>query len=71
MGDKTLNGSQIKVLAEIRNNSNITKLELEISCSLGKTLIDNIIKILKEKGYIERVGSNKTGYIGRLMIMIS
>ncbi len=62
VGDKTLNGTQVRVLAEIRNNPNITKPELEITCSLGKTSIDNIIKILKEKGYIERVGSNKTGY---------
>lgn len=62
MGDKILNGSQVRVLAEIRNNPNITKPELEITCSLGKTSIDNIIKILKEKGYIGRVGSNKTGY---------
>lgn len=62
VGDKTLNTSQVKVLAEIRNNPNIRKLELETACALGKTSIDNIIKALKEKGYIERVGSNKTGY---------
>ena len=62
VGDKTLNGSQVRVLAEIRNNPNITKQELEIICCLGKTSIDNIIKISKEKGYIERVESNKTGY---------
>ena len=62
VGDKTLNPSQVKVLAEIRNNPNIRKQELEIVCSLGKTSIDNIIKTLKEKGYIERIGSNKTGY---------
>ena len=62
VGDKTLNASHIKVLTEIRNNSNIRKTELEIVCALGKTSIDNIIKVLKEKGYIERVGSNKTGY---------
>ncbi len=62
VGDKTLNASQIKVLTEIRNNPNIRKTELEIVCALGKTSIDNIIKVLKEKGYIEIVGSNKTGY---------
>ena len=62
VGDKTLNPSQVKVLAEIKNNPNIRKQELEIVCSLGKTSTDNIIKTLKEKGYIERIGSNKTGY---------
>jgi len=42
----------VYVLTKIRNNPNITKLELEVTCSLGKTSIDNIIKIFK-KGYIE------------------
>ena len=66
VGDKsksnTLNISQIKVLAEIRNNRNITKPQLMIKCELGKTSIDKIIKTLKDKGYIKRIGSNKTGY---------
>lgn len=61
-GDKTLNDSQTRVLAEIRNNPNITKPQLMIACNLGKTSIDNIISTLKKKGYIERVGSNKSGY---------
>ena len=65
-GDKSnsalLNFSQIKVLAEIRNNPNITKPQLMVMCNLGKTSIDNIIKILKNKGYIKGVGANKNGY---------
>lgn len=62
VGDKMLNDSQVRVLAEIRNNPNITKPQLMIVCHLGKTSIDNIIYTLKKKGYIERVGSNKSGY---------
>lgn len=62
VGDKPLNISQVKVLAEIRNNPNITKSELMIKCSLSKTSIDNIISFLKKDGFIERIGSNKTGY---------
>lgn len=65
-GDKasacSLNSSQIKVLAEIRNNPNITKPQLMIKCKLGKISIDKIIKVLKDKSYIKRIGSNKTGY---------
>ena len=57
-----LNDSQTKVLAEIRNNPNITKKELAIVCCLGKTSIDNAIVVLKKRGYIERIGSNKSGY---------
>ena len=39
--------SQIKALAEIRNNPNITKLKFCIMCSLPKTLIDNVILYLQ------------------------
>lgn len=62
VGNKNLNNSQIKVLAEIRNNPNITKQQLMTLCELGKTSIDNIISTLKKLGYIERIGSNKSGY---------
>ena len=62
VGNKSLNNSEIKVLAEIRNNPNITKAELIIKCDLGKTSVDNIISFLKKHGFIERVGSKKTGY---------
>ena len=62
VGNKNLNNSQIKVLAEIRNNPNVTKQQLMTLCELGKTSIDNIISTLKKLGYIERIGSNKTGY---------
>ena len=62
VGDINLNISQIKVLAEIRNNPNITKPELMVKCDLGKTSIDNIISFLRKNNIIERVGSNKTGY---------
>ncbi len=65
-GDKTvntrLNDMQLRILAEIRNNSNVTKPQLVSILSVGKTTIDNGIAALKKKGYIERIGSNKTGY---------
>ena len=44
------------------SNPNITKDQLRIATSLGKGTIDRAIKMLKEKGFIERVGSNKSGY---------
>lgn len=62
VGNKSLNDFQSRVLAEIRNNPNITKPQLMIICHLGKTSIDKIISVLKEKGYIKRIESNKSGY---------
>lgn len=46
VGNKILNNSQIKVLAKIRSNPNVTKKQLMILCELGKTAIDNIISML-------------------------
>ena len=57
-----LNETQKKVLLEIRNNPDITQPQLVFRIGLGKTTIQNVISLLKERGYISRVGSNKKGY---------
>lgn len=57
-----LTQTQIRMLTEIRNDPNITKPRLATILKVGKTTIDNGIAALKKYGYIERVGSNKTGY---------
>lgn len=57
-----LNQTQLRILAEIRNNSNVTKAGLAEKLNVGKTTIDNGVSILKKYGFIERVGSNKSGY---------
>ena len=66
VGDKNielfLNHTQARILAEIRNNPNITKPRLAERLKLGKTTIDKGIAVLKKYGYIERIGSNKSGY---------
>ena len=66
MGDKQLNrlltNIQVQMLVEIRNNPNITKPIISELLKVGKTTIDNGIAALKRHGYIERIGSNKTGY---------
>ena len=57
-----LNQTQVRILAEIRNNPNITKARLTELLGLGKTTIDRGVSVLKKYGYIERVGSRKAGY---------
>ena len=57
-----LNQTQVRILAEIRNNPNITKARLMELLDLGKTTIDRGVSVLKKYGYIERVGSRKAGY---------
>ena len=68
VGDKvgnnqgTLNKTRQTILSEMRNNPNITKAELSRILGISTTAIDNNISFLKKNGYIERIGSNKTGY---------
>ncbi|MBR4750240.1 MAG: winged helix-turn-helix transcriptional regulator [Thermoguttaceae bacterium] len=56
-----LNKTQLRILAEIRNNPNITKPQLGIALGVGKSTIDRNIASLRKDGRIERVGSNKFG----------
>ena len=63
VGDKRpLNDRRKKILEEIRNNPNVTQAQLSKIIGIGLTAIENNIRFLKENEYIERVGSNKTGY---------
>jgi len=57
-----LNETQLLILNYIRDNNNITKKQLQEKTKKSKTTVDNTISFFREKGLIERVGSNKTGY---------
>lgn len=47
----------------IKDNPHLSQPELAIRCNVGKTTIQNVIIKLKKLNLIERVGSNKTGYL--------
>ena len=57
-----LSDTQAKILENIRDNPNITKSQIQLSLSKGKTTVDNSLTCLKNNGYIECVGSRKNGY---------
>lgn len=61
-GAINLTDKEMSVYQCIKNNPDITKTELIQTLSIPKTTVDRIIKKLKEKGYIEYIGSRKTGY---------
>ena len=62
VGDNTLNPTRQRILAEMRNNPNITHPQLMRITGLGKTAIQNNVSYLRKNGYVERVGSNRNGY---------
>ena len=51
-----------QILREIISNPHITQKQLSSIVGIGLTAIENNIRYLKENKYIERIGSNKTGY---------
>ncbi len=59
---KPMSQTRQSILEEMRNNPNVTKAELQRLLKISGTAIDNNIAYLKKNGYIERIGSNKSGY---------
>lgn len=59
---KALNPRRQKIISEMRDNPNITAAELHRILKVSETAVENNISFLKKHGYIERVGSKKTGY---------
>ena len=56
------NGTLNLILNEINNKNKITQKELSEKTKIPLRTVKRNIEILKEEGYIERVGSKKTGY---------
>ena len=46
----------------MRDNPNITTNELHHILGISETAVENNFTFLKKNGYVERVGSKKTGY---------
>ena len=59
---KELTNNRTIILKEIRNNPNVTAIQLSNILCISETAVENNLKYLKDNGYIKRNGSNKTGY---------
>lgn len=59
---KPLNARRKKIIAEMRDNPNVTTAELHTMLGISETAVENNITFLKDNGYIERVGAKKNGY---------
>lgn len=59
---KELTNNRTIILKEIRNNPNVTAIQLANILCISETAVENNLKYLKDNGYIKRNGSNKTGY---------
>lgn len=57
-----LNSTENQILKLIKQDSNITQLELASQIGITERAISKVIKELKGKNIITRIGSNKTGF---------
>lgn len=62
VADKVANKSAQNVLVLLYNNGHLTREQLCAKTGLSLGGIKKILNSLREKGLIERVGGNKTGY---------
>lgn len=60
--NEPLTNEEIKIINLLRTNNNYTKTELAQNLDLSLAKIKRSMVALKEKGVIERIGSNKKGY---------
>lgn len=58
----TISDGEREILEFLRNNKNITVAELSEVSNKSVRTINRIMSLLKAKGLIERIGSNKNGY---------
>ncbi len=59
---KGLNSRRQRIITEMRDNPNITTSELHQILGISETAVENNLTFLKENGYVEKIGSKKTGY---------
>lgn len=59
---RDLTPSQTKVLMAIKDNSTFTIKDIASYCNLSTSRVSEIIKYLKERGLLIRVGARKDGY---------
>lgn len=59
---KPLNDRRKKIIAEMRDNPNITTSQLHVLLEISESAVENNLTFLKENGYIERIGAKKNGY---------
>ena len=63
MGEQIIpKGNQRRVLESIRDNRNITTLEMVALLGIGQTTVERSIAWLKKNGFIKRIGATKNGY---------
>ena len=61
MISKSLNATEEKILALLRNDSNMTKAQLSIESGVSHSTVSRILDDLRDSGYIERIGAKKNG----------
>ena len=60
--NKVPNKSELSILRLLADNPRLTRIELAVKVGISENGVKKIIANMKAAGWIERMGSNKTGY---------
>lgn len=60
--DDNLTDNEKRILLELINNPNVAYDALVVDLNISRRTVSRVFASLEEKGYIERVGTNKKGY---------
>ncbi len=60
--DNDLGQTELQILNVLKENNSYSAKEISQILNISSRQTERIISVLKNRGYIERVGSNKTGY---------
>lgn len=60
--DDNLTDNEKRILLELINNPNVAYDALVVNLNISRRTVSRVFASLEEKGYIERVGTNKKGY---------
>lgn len=57
-----VNDTQKQILKLIKENNIITQKEIANKLKITKRTVERNINVLKKQGFLQRIGSDKTGY---------
>ena len=60
--NEELTGNEKRILLELINNPSVPYDQLVIDLKISRRTVSRVFVSLVEKGYIERIGTNKKGY---------
>lgn len=61
-GGVNISDKEKKIISYLKQNDSVSTAEISTNTGIPKRTVERTLKSLKDKGLIERIGSDKTGF---------